>query len=205
MRVTLEDAWPLVCLAYTAAASTLSPTLAYILLLLYAAPLLKTGGVRDRRTRRRDAVVVPLLVLAGHLPAAGFAFSYNPSAVSLVFAAVSGIVEEMFFRGFLLEKAGLAIQAFVFALTHLSLSDPVSLVLTALLWPHYFALGLTFGVIADRRSWSLSAAAHAAYNVAAVTYGLPLELRVVAVLLAADMLNLLFVTLYFHTARRCNV
>lgn len=198
MRSWLENAWPLACLTYAVTANAVSPTLAYIILLLYAAPLLDSGEVHDRRVRWRDTLVVPLVVLTGHLPVAGAAFSYGPSVLAVVFATVSGVVEEIFFRGFLLRREGLLMQAFIFALTHLSLFDPVSLVLSALLWPHYFVLGLTFGVIAKSKSWHLSAAAHAAYNAAATTYGLAVEPGVVATLLAADLLSMSFVAFYFY-------
>lgn len=197
----LDSLWPLTCIAYTVIASSLSPALAYIFLLLYTAPLLLSEETRTINMKKSDALVVGFAVITGHLPAAWFASGYNPSAPALMFTVTSSIVEEMFFRGILLPREGLLMQAFVFALTHLTLSDPVSLVLSALLWPHYLLLGLTFGIIAQRRSWYLSAVAHAAYNVVAIIYSLPLELRVVYVLLVADALALLFVTLYFHVLR----
>lgn len=198
VRAKLESAWPLACLAYTVTAGAFSPVYAYIFLLLYTTPILLFRKPALRELKRTDMLIAVLVVLGGHFPVLRYASANHPSAPALVFILTGAVVEEMFFRGVLLQREGLLLQSFIFALTHLTLSDPFGLVRSSLLWPHYFLVGLTFGLIAEKRGWHLAALVHATYNAAAIAYSLPLQLEVVGALLVGDLVALILVKLYFH-------
>jgi hypothetical protein len=101
---------------------------------------------------------------------------------------VAAVCEELFFRGALLPDLGLLPQAFAFALAHTSFTDPVSLVESALLVPHYLLLGVALGLTAEACGYPASALAHALYNLLASLYTLPLDAGAVAALVLGDLI-----------------
>jgi CAAX amino terminal protease family. len=195
----VEQAWPAALLVFTALANFASPTLAYIALLVYSGagiallkPPLRCLGASD------VAAVASAAAISALLPACFATAEHHPLPSSVIFAAVAGVVEEMFFRGILLGREGVLMQAFYFALAHLALGDPVSLVLSAFLTPHYFLLGLVLGVIASKRGFHLSAVFHALYNALSTRHVLAVSPATLVAMLAVDAVGLLLVLVYFH-------
>jgi len=176
-----------------------SPVLAYAVLLTYSGAGLTLLKPPLRKTGAGDlAVVVLAAALSAMLTEYLALAEHHPSPLSILFVAVAGVVEEMFFRGVLLEREGAFLQAFYFALEHLALRDPTSLVLSALLTPHYFLLGLTLGTIASKKGFHLSATFHVLYNALSTQYVLAVSPATLAAVLAVDAVALILVLVYFY-------
>uniref|UniRef100_A0A7J3X6A3 CPBP family intramembrane metalloprotease n=1 Tax=Thermofilum pendens TaxID=2269 RepID=A0A7J3X6A3_THEPE len=199
LRANVEQAWPAALLVFITLANFASPLLAYAILLIYSGASIASLKPPLKRLRAGDIAVVALVAaLSALLPAIFASAKHHPSLFSVFFVAVAGVVEEMFFRGVLLEREGIPMQAFYFALAHFALGDPVSLVLSALLTPHYFLLGLTLGIIASRRGFHLSAVFHALYNVVSTQHVLAASPATLAAVLVADAAAFLLVLVHFH-------
>lgn len=172
--------------AFIALANFTSPELAYAVLAYSStrAALNREGKALTPSLRGTvlslSSVLVAQMVLA---PSGSFS---SPRLAVFTFAAVSAVVEEVYFRGVLQHMFGILPQAFAFSLAHMRLNDPVSLVESALLTPHYFLLGVAMGLIAESNGYLVSSAAHVLYNLIAVTYTLPLDACVVLLLVASD-------------------
>lgn len=182
----LIDSWAPSLVAFVVAANFLSSELAYSLLAAEAAYLLLSRGLEPKCRGPGVAAASALIVASSQLPLARLVTFSRPSPLHLAFVAAAAVCEELYFRGVLLPDLGLLPQAFAFALAHLRLSDPVSLVESALLLPHYLLLGVALGLAAELCGYPASAAAHALYNAVAVSYTLPLDVSAVALLLAGD-------------------
>jgi hypothetical protein len=194
------QAWPAALLAFALLANFVSPVLAYAVLLAYSGAGIVALRPPLRRLRAGDLAVVASSAALSALLTARFALTeHHPSLPSMLFVAVAGVVEEMFFRGILLEREGVLMQAFYFALAHLALRDPISLVLSALLAPHYLLLGMTLGATASKRGFHLSAVFHVLYNVLSTQHMLAASPATLAAVVAADAVALLLVLVYFYS------
>jgi membrane protease YdiL (CAAX protease family) len=173
--------------AFVVAANIL-PELAYALLAAGAAVLIVSRRLEPRLCSPRRAAASALAIAAAQAPLALLAAPSRPSPLRCAFAAAAAVCEELFFRGALLPDLGLLPQAFAFALAHTSFTDPVSLVESALLAPHYLLLGVALGLTAEACGYPASALAHALYNLLASLYTLPLDAGAVAALVLGDLI-----------------
>ncbi|MEM0024066.1 MAG: CPBP family intramembrane glutamic endopeptidase [Thermofilaceae archaeon] len=171
-------------LAFIVLANFASPELSYLQLAAFSAYILsKTGAASNRSTPTYRTL--PLFALA-QLPLALAGGRSQPSMLALLSSVIAAVVEELYFRGVLQPRLGIVPQAFAFALAHLRLTDPVSLVESALMFPHFMLLGIALGIVADQGGYLSSAAAHAVYNAVSAFYTLPFDMGAVAALLAID-------------------
>ncbi|MEM4871712.1 MAG: CPBP family intramembrane glutamic endopeptidase [Thermofilaceae archaeon] len=171
-------------LAFIVLANFASPELSYLQLAAFSAYILsKTGAASNRSTPTYRTL--PLFALA-QLPLALAGGRSQPSMLALLSSVIAAVVEELYFRGVLQPRLGIVPQAFAFALAHLRLTDPVSLVESALIFPHFMLLGIALGIVADQGGYLSSAAAHAVYNAVSAFYTLPFDMGAVAALLAID-------------------
>ncbi|MEM2790643.1 MAG: CPBP family intramembrane glutamic endopeptidase [Thermofilaceae archaeon] len=171
-------------LAFIVLANFASPELSYLQLAAFSAYILsKTGAASNRLTS--TCRTLPLFALA-QLPLALAGGRSQPSMLVLFSSVIAAVVEEFYFRGVLQPRLGIVPQAFAFALAHLRLTDPISLVESALMFPHFMLLGIALGIVADQGGYPSSAAAHAVYNAVSAFYTLPFDMDAVAALLAID-------------------
>ena len=170
---------------------------AYTLLLMYSAVVVIPSLGNPPRLDLRDSVILVSTALLVHLPL----YAFSPRGLSpiytYVFSAVTAIIEELFFRGYLLKRIGLPLQALVFMYSHLSVSDPVFLVNTALLAPHYFLLGLIAGLIAGEKGFEGSSMFHVAYNIIGLCYIPQFNVQNVFILVISDVIAMIFFVWYF--------
>jgi len=176
--------WP-AYVAFVALANFASPLLAYLALAAYSA-LALSRGVSARAPSPPGLAYALAALAAAEAPLRLLGQGAGCSAGRPVLVGVAAVVEEAFFRGVMLPRLGLLPQAFAFSLAHLDLSDPVALVESALLAPHYLLLGVAFGLVAERDGYLASAAAHCCYNALSAAYALPLDARTVAAVVALD-------------------
>lgn len=111
---------------------------------------------------------------------------------SIIFSMISALAEEYFFRGVILPIAGNPIQAYLFALTHLNITNPVYLVNTSLLVPHYFLIGLILGKTAENHGLFYSIIFHVGYNIVSQLFYLNFTLQAVLYLLIAEAVLCIF-------------
>lgn len=173
-------------LAFIVLANFASPELSYLQLALFSARILSRSSSGNNHLASTYRTI-PLFALV-QLPLALTFVSSRPSTLSLLSSIVAAVVEEFYFRGVLQPRLGIVPQAFAFALLHMRLTDPVSLVESALLFPHHMLLGIAFGVVADRGGYLSSALAHTIYNAVSATYALPFDLKSLTALFALDAL-----------------
>lgn len=197
----MSAAWLPACLIFLALANFRSSEAAYLALVLFSAYFIVSSRRDPPRIRKVDLPIAFIAPLAAQVPLAPLATSSVPSAASSVFTVAVALAEELFYRGALLPDLGNVMQAFVFALCHMRLSDPVSLVCSALLVPHYLFLGFTLGLLAERGGWPLSFAAHSVYNLFSLHYVLPLEISTVAGLVLVDIAVAALTALYFRAGK----
>ena len=172
--------------AFTALANFASSEASYAMLAV-ASGFFLAGKWRGCRLPSPGLTVLALLLpAASQAPLAASSTPAGRSPAAYTFAVAAAVTEELFFRGVLLSALGLPLQAFAFALAHLRLTDPVSLVESALLVPHFFLLGLAFGSVAERGGFPLSAASHAVYNLISYLYLLPFNFESVLALTLCD-------------------
>jgi membrane protease YdiL (CAAX protease family) len=96
-----------------------------------------------------------------------------PVAVRLALAVSAGVVEELFFRGFLQPRVGLAASSALFVLAHLSYDQPLMLVGITLLSLFYGAL------VRWRQSLWSAIVAHTLFDAIQLLVVIPLALRFV--------------------------
>ncbi|QOJ79476.1 CPBP family intramembrane metalloprotease [Infirmifilum lucidum] len=195
-RSKAEELWLAVFLAYFSMANAGLVLAGYALLLLYSAAVVIPRLRDPPRVSRADSV---LLVLLGVLPHVLLLASRVGSAHSLhayLFACASAVIEEIFYRGFLLQRIGLPLQALVFMYSHISATDPVFLVYSSLLAPHYFLIGLAAGLLAERMGFEGSSVFHSVYNVVASSYYLRLDIPTLSAIIASDLLLLALIMVY---------
>ena len=169
-----------------AVTANFAPELAYLLLAAGAAVLILASGPEPGCCSFARAAASALAVAAAQAPLLFSAVPLHPSPLRCAFAVAAAVCEELFFRGALLPDLGLLPQAFAFALAHTRFTDPVSLVESALLLPHYLLLGVALGFVAEACGYPSSALAHAVYNLLASFYALPFDAGAVALLLLGD-------------------
>ncbi len=194
-------AWLFACLTFSVLANFCSSEMAYLTLVLFSALLIVGKRVDPPPIRKTDLPIAFIAPLAAQVPSIPFAARSAPSATSSVFMVAAALAEELFYRGALLPDLGNAMQAFVFALCHMRLSDPVSLVSSALLVPHYFLLGFTLGLLAERGGWPISFAAHGVYNLLSLHYVLPFDVSTVTSLVLGDIAVTALTALYLRAAK----
>lgn len=182
----LSESWTPWYVAFVAAANFLLPEVAYALAAVGAAVLILAKRLDPGFRSPRLAAVSVLAIAVAQAPLLPLAAPSRSSLLRCAFAVVAAACEELYFRGVLLPDLGLLPQAFAFALAHMRFSDPVSLVESALLLPHYLLLGVALGLAADAGGYPTSAVAHAIYNLLASAYTLPLDAGTVAALLLSD-------------------
>lgn len=96
-----------------------------------------------------------------------------PLAVKVAIALTAGVVEELFFRGFLQPRVGIALSTGLFALAHLSYDQPFMLV-------GITVLSLIFAFLVRwRRSVVAAIVAHATFDAVQLLVVVPLALRFV--------------------------
>lgn len=178
--------WPTPLIAFVTLANFASTEAAYALLSVIAVSHL-LGSVEALRQPPPAALLCVAAALASHTPLLAAASPLRPTPLALAFAASAAVIEELYFRGVLLPRLELLPQAFAFALSHMRLTDPVALVESALLFPHYMLLGVAFGLAAEVGGYPTSAVTHAAYNLIAISYILPLDVNVVGLLVLSDL------------------
>ncbi|MCX8179847.1 MAG: CPBP family intramembrane metalloprotease [Thermofilaceae archaeon] len=178
--------WPLPYVAFIALANFTSPELAYVVLAFSSARAVLNREGKALTPSLRGTVLSIGSVLAAQVVLVPSALFSSPRLAVFTSAVLSAVVEEVYFRGVLQHRFGILPQAFAFSLAHMRLNDPVSLVESALLTPHYFLLGVAMGLVAESNGYLVSSAAHALYNLITVTYTLPLDARVVLLLVASD-------------------
>jgi len=192
--------WPSF-LIFVALANLDQPVAAYLALAAYSAVELAGAG-GGRGPSARGLLLSLLAFTLVHAPLAAAGARSSPSPQLLLLSAISAVVEEAYFRGALLRRVGALPQALPFALAHVRLTDPVSLVESALLVPHYAALGVALGLVAEEDGYLTSAAAHSAYNVVSLTYTVNLSVGDVSLLLALDGLLLAATLAYARVIKR---
>jgi len=185
----LADSWVLWYTVFEIAANFFLPEVAYALLAIGAAVSIVNKRLEPRCGSSLRAAAAVLAIAASQTPLLLWAAPSHPSLLYSAFAVAAAVCEELFFRGVLLPDLGNLPQAFAFALAHMRLSDPVSLVESALLFPHYLLLGVALGLAADTCGYPTSAVAHAVYNILSSVYTLPFDARVVATLLICDSIS----------------
>lgn len=198
----LERVWVVLFLAFLALSNAGLVLLAYLLLLLCGAA---TVVLKLREPPPLSAMEALLLILAGalaHLPLARLLQASPALPASYLFAVVAAVAEEIFYRGFLLERLGLPLQALLFMYSHLTVGNPLFLVNSSLLAPHYYLFGLASGLVAEKRGFEGSSVLHVAYNIVALSYVLPLETQTVFTLLASDAMLTLVLYYFYHFPRR---
>jgi len=181
----LAGSWIPWYIAFVAIANV-APELAYPLLAAGAALLILARRLEPGRCSLARAAASLLAVAAAQAPLLLLAAPSRANPLRCAFAVAAAVCEELFFRGALLPDLGLLPQAFAFALAHTRFTDPVSLVESALLLPHYLLLGAALGFAAEACGYPTSALAHAVYNLLASLYTLPFDAGAVAVLLLGD-------------------
>ncbi|MEZ0345721.1 MAG: CPBP family glutamic-type intramembrane protease [Infirmifilum sp.] len=190
--------WLLVFLVYLAMLNINQIVNAYTLLLVFTAIAVIPGLREPPNLGCMEGFALFLLGLSGHLPLIRFFILNAPPIQAYVFSLLSAVIEELFFRGFLLPRLGLPVQALVFMYSHLNFTDPVFLINTALLAPHYFFLGIITGKIAAKWGFEGSSIFHASYNIVAISYSLGFDLKSVIWLLLSDLILLLILWLLFE-------
>lgn len=198
----LADSWVLWYIAFNIAANFFLPEVAYALLAIGAAISIVTKRLEPSCGSSLRAAVSVVAIAASQTPLLLWGAPSRPSLLYSAFAVAAAVCEELFFRGVLLPDLGNLPQAFAFALAHMRLSDPVSLVESALLLPHYLLLGVTLGLAADACGYPTSAVAHAIYNILSSVYTLPFDARVVAALLLCDSISVAAVALAKKVEKR---
>ncbi len=191
-----EELWLVVFLAYFSMVNAGLVLAGYALLLLYGAAMVIPRLRDPPRLSRADSF---FLVLLGILPHAALFASSVRGAHSLhayLFACASAVIEEIFYRGFLLQRIGLPLQAIVFMYSHISATDPVFLVYSSLLAPHYFLIGLAAGLLAERMGFEGSSVFHSVYNLVASSYYLRLDIPTLSAVIASDLLLLALIMVY---------
>jgi len=191
----LAESWVLWYVAFDIAANFFLPEVAYALLAIGAAVSIITKRLEPECGNSLRAAAAVLAIAASQTPLLLWAAPSRPSLLYCAFAVTVAVCEELFFRGVLLPDIGNLPQAFAFALAHMRLSDPVSLVESALLFPHYLLLGVALGLTAEACGYPASALAHAVYNLLSSVYTLPFDAWVVAVLLVCDSISISAVAL----------
>jgi len=189
------DSWILWYVAFNIAANFFLSEVAYALLAIGAAISIVAKRLEPRCGSSLRAAASVLAIAASQTPLLLWAAPSHPSLLYSAFAVAAAVCEELFFRGVLLPDLGNLPQAFAFALAHIRLSDPVSLVESALLFPHYLLLGVALGFDADACGYPTSAVAHATYNLLSSVYTLPFDTWVVASLLLCDSISVAAVAL----------
>jgi len=185
----LADRWVLWYIAFNIAANFFLPEIAYALLAIGAAISIVTKRLEPSCGSSLRAAASVVAIAASQTPLLLWGAPSSPSLLYSAFAVTAAVCEELFFRGVLLPDLGNLPQAFAFALAHMRLSDPVSLVESALLLPHFLLLGVALGLAADACGYPTSAVAHAIYNIISSVYTLPFDARVVAALLLCDSIS----------------
>jgi membrane protease YdiL (CAAX protease family) len=94
-----------------------------------------------------------------------------PVAVKLAVALSAGVVEELFFRGFLQPRVGIAFSTLLFVLAHLTYDQPLLLVGVTLL-SLFFA-----GLVAWRQNIWAAMVAHALFDAGQLLFLIPWALR----------------------------
>lgn len=94
-----------------------------------------------------------------------------PVAVKLGVALSAGVVEELFFRGFLQPRVGIGLSTLLFAIAHLSYDQPFMLIGITLL-SLFFA-----GLVAWRQSLWAAIAAHFLFDAVQLLFIIPWALR----------------------------
>lgn len=195
----ISTAWLPACLIFTVLANFYSSEVAYLTIVLLSAVLIVSKKRDPPAIRKSDLVIAFIAPLAAQLPIQSIIIRSTPSAMLSMFMVAAALAEELFYRGALLPDLGNLMQAFVFALCHMKLSDPVSLVGSALLVPHYLLFGFTLGLLAERGGWLLSFAAHSVYNFSSLHYILPFDVSAVAGLILGDGIMMTLIVFYFWT------
>jgi len=94
-----------------------------------------------------------------------------PVAVRLALSLSAGVVEEVFFRGFLQPRVGLPVSSVLFVVAHMSYGQPLMLVGVAL-------LSVFFGLLVFwRRNLWAAVAAHFAFDAIQLVVAIPLMLE----------------------------
>ncbi|PLJ78140.1 MAG: hypothetical protein B7L53_03670 [Thermofilum sp. NZ13] len=196
--VNVGEVWMAVFLAYFVLVNVGHVLAGYAILLLYGA-LAVVAEIQDPPgLTLLDCLALPFIGILPHIFLIPVFATGSVSLLAIIFTVISAITEEIFFRGFLMKRLGLPIQALVFMYSHLSVTDPLFLVNSSLLAPHYFVFGLTAGLIADRKGFEGSSLFHATYNLAATLYFLALNTTTISLLLASDIFSLAAVLVYLR-------
>ncbi|MEM1509585.1 MAG: CPBP family glutamic-type intramembrane protease [Thermofilaceae archaeon] len=190
-------AWLTACLVFAALANFYSSEIAYLTLILFSVALIVSKKQDPPAIRKPDLLIALIAPLVAQIPFHPLIMRSAPSAMLSVFMIAAALVEELFYRGVLLLDLGNVMQAFVFALCHMRLGDPASLVGSALLVPHYLLLGFTLGLLAERGGWPLSFVAHSVYNFSSLHYVLPFEIGAIAGLVLGDGIMTALTAFYF--------
>jgi membrane protease YdiL (CAAX protease family) len=163
MRSPPENAWLPIYLSFILLVNIL-PEAGYIALLTGIILAGRNTTILDAR-RIKPQLVTLLATLSILMQPYPYTNSVGcPPPASILFSTIAALAEEYFFRGLILGKTGNPIQALLFTLTHLNLTNPVYLVNSSLLVPHYFLLGLIFGKVAETQGLVYSIIFHAFYN-----------------------------------------
>ncbi|MHB9301484.1 CPBP family glutamic-type intramembrane protease [Thermofilum pendens] len=196
----MEGLWVAVYVGYVALVNVY-PEAAYLELLACSFFLLRGNSALTGSRLDGRAAVFLLVAPVAFQPLLYVRSVTLPSPLSLLFAVLASFSEEYFFRGFLLGVAGNPLQAYLFALSHLALSDPVYLVNSALLVPHYFLLGLVAGLLAERWGLLSSILFHAAYNACSIFLYVEYSLQALLLLVLLDA-ALLVATFLLTTCKK---
>jgi len=200
--VNVGEVWMAVFLAYFVLVNLGHVLAGYAMLLLYGALAVIVEVQDPPGLTLLDCLALPFIGILPHIFLMPVFATGSVSLLAIIFTAISAITEEIFFRGFLMKRLGLPIQALVFMYSHLSVTDPLFLVNSSLLAPHYFVFGLTAGLIAERKGFEGSSFFHATYNLAATLYFLALNTTTISLLLASDILSLATVLVYLRFSKR---
>ena len=194
----MANLWVPILLAYFILVNLSLAATAYLLLLIYSYFAFLWRRENPSTSSVKDLPVLFLLAVLWHVPLIPYyRIQFQPVYV-YAFSFVAAVTEEVFFRGFLLYRLGLPLQALVFMYSHLNVTDPVFLVNTALLAPHYFSFGFSAGLIAEKKGFMASSVLHVGYNLMGINLLLGFDVVKVAMLFAADLMIIAILLFFLH-------
>lgn len=151
---------------------------AYMLITLYIVPKISHARFKTNIDISKILYIslYPLIIHLVLLTNSVESSTLNPSYY--IAGTFTATIEEIYFRH-ILSTLGTPLTSFLYAFFHLSLNNPQNLVISTLLFPSYFFLGLLLQEIYFRDGLQYAVLFHIEYNILSLTYSMILNLNTV--------------------------